>query len=161
MNVCGAFVHMPGDAAASAGVGAAGLLTALTGWLWIDPAVSLLLAALITWGTWGLARDSFNLAVDAVPRAIDLAAVQTYLRGLGAVEEVHDLRVWGTSTTEVALTAHLVRPTAGGENALLSTARRALRERFVVAHVTLQLEHGRMDEPCDGREPAVPAATAR
>jgi len=149
LNIRGAFLHMLGDAAASAGVVVAGLLIAATGLLWIDPAVSLLLAALIMWSTWGLARDSVNLALDAVPAGIDPIEVDAMLRGLDGVVEVHDLHIWGMSTTDVALTAHLIRPCHGGEDALLAAATRLLRERFGIAHATLQVEQGLAIHPCD------------
>jgi cobalt-zinc-cadmium efflux system protein len=149
LNIRGAFLHMLGDAAASAGVVVAGLLIAATGLLWIDPAVSLLLAALIMWSTWGLAKDSVNLALDAVPAGIDPIEVGAMLRGLEGVVEVHDLHIWGMSTTDVALTAHLIRPCHGGEDALLATATRLLRDRFGIAHATLQVEQGLAIHPCD------------
>ena len=149
LNIRGAFLHMLGDAAASAGVVVAGLAIAATGLLWIDPVVSLLLAALITWSTWGLARDSVNLALDAVPAGIDPLEVEAMLRELEGVVEVHDLHIWGMSTTDVALTAHLIRPCHGGEDALLATATRQLRDRFGIAHATLQVEQGLAIHPCD------------
>jgi cobalt-zinc-cadmium efflux system protein len=149
LNIRGAFLHMMGDAAASAGVVVAGLLIAATGLLWIDPLVSVVLAALILWGTWGLARDSANLALDAVPPGIDPLEVGAMLRGLEGVVEVHDLHIWGMSTTDVALTAHLIRPCHGGEDALLATATRMLRDRFGIAHATLQVEQGLAIHPCD------------
>ena len=149
LNIRGAFLHMLGDAAASAGVVVAGLLIRATGQLWIDPLVSLLLAALITWSTWGLAKDSVNLALDAVPAGIDPLEVDEALRGLEGVVEVHDLHIWGMSTTDVALTAHLIRPCHGGEDALLASATRLLRDRFGIAHATLQVEQGLAIHPCD------------
>ena len=149
LNIRGAFIHMLGDAAASVGVVVAGLLIAATGLLWIDPLVSLLLAALITWSSWGLAKDSVNLAMDAVPAGIDPLEVDAMLLGLEGVVEVHDLHIWGMSTTDVALTAHLIRPCHGGEDALLATATRLLRERFGIAHATLQVEQGLAIHPCD------------
>jgi cobalt-zinc-cadmium efflux system protein len=144
LNIRGAFLHMLGDAAASAGVLVAGLLIRATGVLWIDPIVSLMLVALITWSTWGLARDSVNLALDAVP-----AGIETVLRELDGVVEVHDLHIWGMSTTDVALTAHLIRPCQGGEDALLAVATRELRERFGIGHATLQVEQGLAIHCCD------------
>jgi cobalt-zinc-cadmium efflux system protein len=149
LNIRGAFLHMLGDAAASAGVVVAGLLLAATGLLWIDPAVSLLLAALILWSTWALAKDSVNLALDAVPAGIDPSEVDAVLRGLEGVVDVHDLHIWGMSTTDVALTAHLIRPCHGGEDALLAPATRQLRERFGIAHATLQVEQGLAIHSCD------------
>lgn len=149
INIRGAFLHMMGDAAASAGVVVAGLLIGITGWLWLDPAVSLLLVALITWGTWGLAKDSLNLALDAVPARIDPVAVQGVLATLNGVTEVHDLHIWAMSTTDVALTVHLVRPATGGEDELIAVACRELRERFGIGHSTIQLERGLATHPCE------------
>ncbi len=149
LNIRGAFLHMLGDAGASAGVVVAGLLIRATGRLWIDPLVSLFLAAAILWSTWGLAKDSVNLALDAVPAGIDPLEVDAALRGLEGVVEVHDLHIWGMSTTDVALTAHLIRPCHGGEDALLASATRLLRDRFGIAHATLQVEQGLAIHPCD------------
>jgi cobalt-zinc-cadmium efflux system protein len=149
INVRGAWLHMLGDAAASAGVVVTGLLIGITGWLWLDPVVSLLLVALILWSTWGLARDSFDLALDAVPPGIDPGAVSELLAELDGVVEVHDLHIWGMSTTDVALTAHLVRPCGGGEDAVLADATRKLRAHFGIAHATIQLERGLAVHPCE------------
>lgn len=149
LNVRGAWLHMLGDAAASAGVVVTGLLIGVTGWLWLDPVVSLLLVALILWSTWGLARDSFDLALDAVPPGIDPDEVSAVLRALDGVVEVHDLHIWGMSTTDVALTAHLVRPCGGGEDAVLADATRKLLDHFGIAHATIQLERGLAIHPCE------------
>ena len=149
INLRGAFLHMMGDALASAGVVAAGLLIGLTGWLWLDPAVSLLLVGLITWASWGLAKDSLNLALDAVPPGVDPSAVEAMLAGLDGVVEVHDLHIWAMSTTEVALTAHLVRPLGGEEDAIIYSACRLLRTRHGIAHATLQFERGLATHPCE------------
>ena len=149
INLRGAFLHMMGDAMASAGVVVAGLLIGMTGWLWLDPAVSLVLVALITWASWGLAKDSLNLALDAVPRGVDPVEVEALLTGLDGVVQVHDLHIWAMSTTEVALTAHLVRPCGGGEDAVIATACQELRARFGISHATLQLERGLAAHPCD------------
>ena len=149
LNIRGAFLHMLGDAAVSAGVVVTGLLIALTSWYWLDPAVSLLLVALIVWSTWGLARDSLDLALDAVPPGIDPDEVSALLGGLDGVMEVHDLHIWGMSTTDVALTAHLVRPCGGNEDAVLAEATRELRERFGIAHATIQLERGLAIHACE------------
>jgi cobalt-zinc-cadmium efflux system protein len=148
LNIRGAFIHMLGDAVASAGVIVAGAVIALTGWLWLDPVVSLLLVALITIGSWGLLRDSFNLALDAVPEGIDPDAVRDYLASIDGVTEVHDLHIWGLSTTHVALTAHLVRPNGGDGDALLAEACAVLHERFQIEHATIQLERGTEAHPC-------------
>lgn len=153
LNVRGAFLHMLSDAAASAGVVVAGLVIGVTGWLWLDPAVSLLLVALILWGTWGLAKDSLDLALDAVPAGIDPDEVTTVLKELDGVVEVHDLHIWAMSTTDVALTAHLVRPCPGGEDAVLAAATKQLHARFGISHATIQLEQGLAIHPCELAEP--------
>lgn len=148
LNIRGAFLHMMGDATASAGVVLAGLAIAVTGWLWLDPAVSLALALMIALGTWGLLRDSVNLALDAVPPGIDPTAVEAFLVSLPGVIGVHDLHIWGLSTTHVALTAHLVKPDPGQEDDLLTHACRELHARFHIEHATLQIESGRGAHPC-------------
>ena len=153
LNIRGAFLHMMADGLASAGVVVTGVLLGITGWLWLDPAVSLLLVALITWSTWGLAKDSLDLALDAVPSGIDFGEVSDMLRQLDGVVEVHDLHIWGMSTTDVALTAHLVRPCGGGEDALLAAATAQLRTRFGISHATIQLEKGLAVHPCELAEP--------
>lgn len=142
LNIRGAFLHMAADAALTAGVVVAGIAILLTGRLWIDPVVSLILVAVIVYGTWGLLRDSVNLALDAVPAGIDSAAVEAYLAGLPEVSSVHDLHIWGMSTTEVALTAHLVMPDRSSGDALLARICGELHVRFGIEHATLQVEHG-------------------
>jgi cobalt-zinc-cadmium efflux system protein len=147
LNIKGAFLHMASDAAVSAGVVVAGLIIALTGWHWIDAATSLLIVAVITIGTWSLLRDSVNLALDAVPGSIDLAEVDATLRALPGVADVHDLHVWGLSTTETALTAHLVHD--GGEDAILiQVACSEVREQFGIGHATFQVETAELAEGC-------------
>ncbi len=148
LNVRGAFLHMAADAAVSAGVVVAGLVILLTGWAWLDPLVSLAIAALILVSTWGLLRDSANLALDKVPEGVDAKAVRAYLAALPGVSEVHDLHIWGLSTTEIALTVHLVRPGAGTDDALLCRACDELRERFNIGHATVQVEDGDPAQPC-------------
>jgi cobalt-zinc-cadmium efflux system protein len=142
LNVRGAFLHMAGDAAVSLGVVIAALLIGRTGWLWLDPAVSLAVAAVILITTWGLTRDALNLALDAVPATIDRHAVEAYLAALPGVTEVHDLHIWAMSTTETALTAHLVRPNAGLDDLLLTDAAHELDRRFGIRHATIQIEAG-------------------
>ena len=148
LNIRGAFFHMAADAGVSAGVVAAGLGMVVTGWSWLDPAISLAIVAVILWGTWGLLRDSVNLALDAVPEGIESGTVQAYLGELPGVAEVHDLHIWGMSTTDVALTAHLVKPALEDDDALIARASRELRQRFGIEHATLQLERGRGGIPC-------------
>jgi cobalt-zinc-cadmium efflux system protein len=133
---------MVGDAAVSFGVVIAALLIGWTGRLWLDPAVSLVVAAVILATTWSLTRDALNLAVDAVPAGIDPHAVEAFLAGLPGVTEVHDLHIWAMSTTETALTVHLVRPDAGLDDHLLNETCHALEQRFAIHHATIQIEAG-------------------
>jgi len=142
LNVKGAFLHMAGDAAVSLGVVVAALLIGWTGWLWLDPVVSIVIAVVVLIATWTLTRDALNLALDAVPAGIDRHAVEAYLAGLPGVTEVHDLHIWAMSTTETALTAHLVRPNAGLDDHLLTDAARELDRRFGIRHATIQVEAG-------------------
>ena len=140
LNIRSAFMHMAADAAISLGVVLAGVAILLSGRPWIDPAVSLAIAAIIVWGTWGLLRDSINLALNAVPGAINIREVRKYLATLPHVTAVHDLHVWPLSTTETALTAHLVRDVNDCDCALLEKAAQDLEERFQIHHTTLQFE---------------------
>jgi cobalt-zinc-cadmium efflux system protein len=142
LNARGAFLHMAADAAISAGVVVAALAIAMTGQLWIDPLVSLVIAAVIVVGTWELMRESLDLALDAAPKGIDPAAVRGWLEALPGVTEVHDLHIWAMSTTETALTAHLIRPGGGEADGFLHDAGAGLAERFGIGHATLQLETG-------------------
>jgi cobalt-zinc-cadmium efflux system protein len=140
LNVRGAYWHMLTDAAVSVGVLVAGLLIALTGWLWIDPAVSLVIVTVVVWGTWGLLRDSLAMSLSAVPAGIDIEAVRTMLAGAPGVARVHDLHVWSMSTTETALTAHLVMPGGHPGDAFLMRLADDLRHRHRIGHVTVQIE---------------------
>ena len=140
MNIRGAFLHLVADAAVSAGVVVAGLVVWRTGWAWVDPATSLAVSAIILFGTWKLLREAFDLLLDAVPAHIDPEAVENYLAGLNDVREVHDLHVWSISTTEVALTAHLVLPWPSSQPEFLSSVQHDLEKRFGIHHVTLQFE---------------------
>lgn len=140
LNIRAAFLHMAADAGVSLGVVVAGFLILATGLAWIDPVISLVIAAVITWGTWDLLRDSVNLALHAVPQGIEVAEVRRYLSSLPHVTEVHDLHVWPMSTTETALTAHLVRDVDDCDCALLDQAARDLHRKFEIQHATLQFE---------------------
>lgn len=148
INIRGAFLHMAADAGVTVGVIAAALLIRATGWQWLDPAVSLAIALVILVGTWGLLRDAVNLSLDAVPEGIDPHEVEAYLAGQPGVTEVHDLHIWAMSTTETALTAHLVRPGKGIDDGLLARVRRELHDRFGIEHATIQLEDGDPAHPC-------------
>lgn len=148
LNVRGAYLHMLADAGVSVGVVIAAFLVQRTGWLWIDPVASLAIVVVIVVGTWGLLRDSVAMALDAVPPGIDEGAVRRYLADLPGVAQVHDLHIWALSTTETALTAHLVRPQAALDDAFLEAAAHELRQRFAINHVTLQIECGDKMHPC-------------
>jgi cobalt-zinc-cadmium efflux system protein len=151
LNIRGAFLHMAADAGVSLGVVVSGLIIVFTGWQWLDPVVSLVIAAVIIAGTWGLLRDSVNLALDAVPEGIDEREVKDYLAALPTCAEVHDLHIWGMSTTESALTAHLVMGRAVCDDAFLAQIARELHDRFGIEHTTLQVENGDPAYPCSCR----------
>jgi cation diffusion facilitator family transporter len=141
LNIRGAYLHMAADAGVSLGVVVAAFAIMLTGWQWVDPAISLCIAAVVLASGWGLARDSVNLALDGVPKGIELADVKDYLGQLQGVTEVHDLHIWAMSTNETALTAHLVRP-GGYEDSFLHGVCEELSHRFKIHHATLQIEAG-------------------
>ncbi|MDB5954718.1 cation diffusion facilitator family transporter [Ramlibacter sp.] len=140
MNVRGAYLHMAADAAASLGVAIAGVVVLFTGWTWLDPAVTLALAAVILVGTWSLLRDALKLALQAVPQQIDIDQVRGFLARLPGVTEVHDLHIWGMSTTENAMTAHLVIPQGHPGDTFLQTVAHAIEHDYSIHHVTLQIE---------------------
>ena len=142
LNVRGAFLHMAADAAISLGVVVAGALVLTTGWLWLDPTISLVIVAVILAGTWGLLKDAARLALQAVPPAIEPAAVLEWLASRTGVTEVHDLHIWAISTTEIALTAHLVIPGERPADLFYSELSAGLEEHFGIRHPTLQIECG-------------------
>jgi cobalt-zinc-cadmium efflux system protein len=148
LNVKGAYLHMVADAAVSLGVVVSGLVIMRTGWQWLDPAASLAIVAAILVGTWGLLKDSLRLALHAVPRGIRTDDVRAYLAGRAGVHEVHDLHIWSMSTTETALTAHLVVPAGHPGDAFLAETAHELEHRFGIAHATLQIEVGDGTAPC-------------
>lgn len=148
LNIRGAYLHMAADAAVSLGVVVAGLVMLFTGWYWLDPLVSLVIVAVILIGTWGLLRESLHLALNAVPPHIDLSAVAGYLRKLPGVTDIHDLHVWGMSTTESALTVHLVMPAGYPGDAMIDGITQALNQQFSVHHSTLQIEQGTTQHAC-------------
>ncbi|TAK15124.1 MAG: cation transporter [Rhizorhabdus sp.] len=143
LNIRGAFLHMAADAAVSAGVVVAGFLVSRTGLLWIDPAISLIIVAVIVIGTCGLFRDSLAMSLAGVPSRIDSAKVTARLGALPGVAAVHHVHIWPTSTTETALTAHLVMPDAAGDDAFLASTARLVRDEFAIGHATFQIERGR------------------
>jgi cobalt-zinc-cadmium efflux system protein len=142
LNIRGAFLHMAADAGVSAGVIVAGFAINVTGIQWIDPMVSLLIVLVIAIGTWGLLRDSINLSLAAVPAGIDAIEVEKFLVALPGVTKVHDLHIWAMSTTETALTAHLVKPDAQIDDKMLARICEELHARFGIDHSTIQLETG-------------------
>lgn len=140
LNIRGAFIHMAADAGVSLGVVLAGILITNTGWLWVDPVTSLAIAGVILIGTWGLLTESMNAALDTVPKGIDISGIRSYLSGLEKVTRIHDLHVWPLSTTEVALTAHLVVIAPALDNDFLITVQNHLHDHFNIEHCTIQVE---------------------
>lgn len=140
LNIRGAYLHMAADAVVSAGVVIAGLAILFTGLWWIDPLVSFAIVAMIAWGTWGLAKDSIKMGLLAVPARIDVGEVRAHLADQEGVEAVHDLHIWPMSTTETALTAHLVMPGAPCSDAFLRDVGDTLEQRFGIGHSTIQVE---------------------
>lgn len=148
LNIRGAFLHMAADALVSLGVVVGAAVVLATGWMWIDPAISLVIAAVVVWGTWSLLSQSLHLLFDGVPQAVDLPAVRGRLLALPGVVGMHDLHVWALSTSKVGLTAHLVVREGVDSAALLDQAGHMLHEAFEITHVTLQLETERYASHC-------------
>jgi cobalt-zinc-cadmium efflux system protein len=148
LNVRSAFLHLAYDALLAIGVAITGGLILLTGWLWLDPAVSIVLAVTILVGTWGLMKQSLDLMLDAVPEGIDPEEVKSFLGALPGVVEVHDLHIWAMSTTETALTAHIVMPGATMRPTFLSEVCKDLHARFKIQHSTLQIDPEEAPHPC-------------
>jgi cobalt-zinc-cadmium efflux system protein len=149
LNIRSAYLHMAADTLVSIGVVATGLVIMATGWFWLDPAVGLAVAIAIVVGTWEVLRHSMQLALDAVPASIDPEAVRDYLGGLAGVAELHDLHIWPMSTTETALTCHLVMPAGHPGDAALARLALELRARFGIQHATIQVETGDPAHPCE------------
>jgi len=145
INLRGVFLHMAGDALVSVGVIAAAGLILVTGWTWLDPLVSVAIVLIIVAGTWGLLREAIDLAMDAAPEGADVGSIQTFLTACDGVTDVHDLHIWAMSTTEMALTAHVVRPGHDGADGFRSQLCEALERRFGVRHATLQIEQSRSE----------------
>lgn len=148
LNIRAAFLHMAADAGVSLGVVISGVFIVFKGWLWIDPLVSLLVVALILLSTWGLLRDSLNYAIDAVPRSVDIPSIRDYLLGLEDVVDIHDLHVWPLSTTEIALTVHLVVNRCTLDNDMLSSIQQHLHDLHAIAHSTIQIESAGGESLC-------------
>jgi cobalt-zinc-cadmium efflux system protein len=148
LNLKSAFLHMAADALVTAGVVVAGIAIALTGLLWLDPAVSLIVSAVIIYGTWDLIKQAMSLALDAVPEGIDAAAVRAHLAALPGVAAIHDLHIWGMSTTETALTCHLVMPGGHPGDEALGRLAQELEDQFGIHHATIQIELADSDQVC-------------
>ncbi|MBU1701633.1 MAG: cation diffusion facilitator family transporter [Candidatus Eisenbacteria bacterium] len=151
LNIRGAFLHMAADTLVSAGVVLAGLAITLTHLLWIDPLISFIIVVVIFAGTWGLLKESVLMAMDAVPKGIDPVAVRAYLTDLPGVTAVHDLHIWATSTTQTALTVHLVKPDPTDDDAVLTHICIALKNDFGISHPTIQWERNDCAAPCAPR----------
>lgn len=148
LNIKGAFLHMAADAVVSLGVVIAGVFVLFKGWLWIDPVISLIIVAVVLLGTLSLLKDSLNYALDAVPDSIDIVALKQYITELESVERIHDLHVWPLSTTEVALTVHLVVNDTKLDNHLLRHLQQHFHDHFDIAHATIQIESATDEQSC-------------
>ncbi len=148
LNIKGAFLHMSADAAVSLGVVIAGLLINITGKFWIDPAMSFIIIAVILWGTWRLFTDSLNLALDAVPKHINIEKVRNFLLSQKDVESIHDLHIWAMSTTQVALTAHL-KMSGKQDDTFIIFLQKELKQKFKIDHTTFQIENKETEENCN------------
>ncbi len=150
LNIKGAFMHMAADAGVSLGVVVAGILINITGKLWIDPVTSFIIILVILWGTWGLFVDAINLALDAVPRHIDIEQIRNYLLNRKGVENIHDLHVWALSTTQVALTVHIVTP-EDQKDKFIQELQKELKNKFGISHTTIQLERKIIETEYDSK----------
>jgi cobalt-zinc-cadmium efflux system protein len=148
LNIRGAFLHMAADALVSVGVVLGGIAILQTGWLWLDPVISLIVVVVIVFGTWNLFKDALGLILDGVPKHIEPIAVRTFLEELPGVTRVHDLHIWAISTTETALTAHLVMPQGCVSDQFLTDTSVSLHTYFGIDHSTLQIETGHLEYPC-------------
>jgi len=151
LNIRGAFLHMAADAAVSAGVLVSGVAILFMQWYWLDPVISLMVVAVIIFNTWGLLRASVQLALSAVPSHIDIAAIEAFLRNQPGVTDVHDLHIWGLSTTESALTVHLVMPDGYPGDPFMDSIRTILEARYAIHHSTLEIEQGTINHYCPVR----------
>lgn len=152
LNIKGAFLHLLGDALISMGVVIAGVAIVYTGWMWLDPLIGLFIVGIILIGTWGLLRDSVRLILDAIPHHINPHEIEEYLKNLSGVTAVHDLHIWGLSTKEIALTAHLVMPENTLSDSDYQQINQILKEKFRIDHATLQVEKGSLADPCGRTE---------
>jgi len=148
INVKGAYLHMVADALISVSVVISGLVIYYTGLGFVDPVISLVIVVVIVYNTWGVLRDSLSLAMDFVPHKINLDEVRAFLRSINGVKEIHDLHIWAMSTTDTALTVHLVMPERNNDDKLLADICAELKKKFGIAHSTIQIEKGNKEHPC-------------
>jgi cobalt-zinc-cadmium efflux system protein len=148
LNIRGAYLHMAADAVVSLGVAVAGVTMMFTGWYWLDPMISLVVVVVVVICTWDLLRESVQLALIAVPANIEVPAIDAYLRQCQGVTDIHDLHIWGMSTTESALTVHLVIPEGYPGDAFMDEVMQTLQTRFLIHHSTLQIEQGTTNHVC-------------
>ncbi len=148
LNIRGAYLHMAADAGVSMGVVIAGVVIMFTGWLWLDPLISLFIVLVVLLGTWNLLKDSLNLSIDAVPKGIDISEIRTYLLGLENVSEIHDLHVWALSTRQNALSVHIIRRAEKLDNDFLHRVQEDLHHHFNISHVTVQVESEACENAC-------------
>lgn len=148
LNVKGAFLHLLADGLVSVAVVLGGLIIFFTGWLLVDPILSLLIVVTIAYSGWGLLKDSFNLSIDAVPQNIDIEEVKTYLLNLPGVTDIHDLHIWAMSTTQVAMTAHILRESVNIDDDFLHQTTKELKDKFGIHHATIQIENGHCELNC-------------
>lgn len=147
LNIKGAYLHMAADAGVSLGVVLSGLLIHFSGWSWIDPVTSFVIIAVIVWGTWKLFTDSVDLALDAVPKHIDAGKVREFLLSQSGVDDIHDLHIWAMSTTQVALTVHLIMPHGAGDH-FITDLQQSLHDMFGIGHTTFQVERADLQSDC-------------
>lgn len=153
LNIKGAYLHMAADAGVSLGVVIAGVAIMITGWLWLDPAISIFIVMIVLLGTWGLLRSALNLSIDAVPEGINISKIEDYLTSLKNVSCIHDLHVWALSTTETALTAHLVTTQETMDNTFLMELQQYLHDQFGIEHTTIQIEKENSENNCKLNRP--------
>lgn len=148
LNIRGAFLHMAADAGISLAVVIAGILISIGGWLWIDPVASLFIVLVVFYGTWGLLKDSVNYSIDAVPSNVDYAGIKRFLTEFEHVDHIHDLHIWPMSTTENALTVHVVVKNQSLDNKFLSDIQHHLHDHFSIEHATIQVETSQEENNC-------------
>jgi len=148
LNLRGAYLHMAADAGVSFGVVVAGGAIMVTGWLWLDPIISIVIVLVVLMGTWSLLKESLNLSLDAVPKGIDLIHIREYLQSLDRVKQIHDLHVWALSTRQNALSVHLICSDDKTDNTFLAEIQEGLQHKFNIDHTTIQIEHEEGENLC-------------